>query len=188
VDLIEFWGEDKEGAVELGWETASENGTAGFRLMRTADKNGEYQLITPKLIDAGQKDYRYTDVRVEAGRTYFYKLLSVSNAGIPKEYDPVEVSVSTPRTFKLHPNYPNPFNPETTIKYEIPRQEKVRILIYNVLGQVVKELVNDNKKSGYYTIKWHGTDNLGRQAASGIYFYRINAGKFNLTRKMVLIR
>lgn len=88
-----------------------------------------------------------------------------------------------PKVFKLHQNYPNPFNPLTTIKYDIPTDSKVSIVIYDILGREVKNLLNENREAGYYEIKFDGSN-----YASGIYFYRINAGSFVQVKKMVLIK
>jgi chitodextrinase len=188
VELIDFYGEDDKGSVNLYWSTSEEYDVAGFRLLRSLDSQDGYENITNGLIKSGEMNYKFTDTGSETGHTYFYMLVSVSGSGLPREYEPIEVTVTAPRTFKLHSNYPNPFNPETTIKFELPKQEKVRLLIYNVLGQVVNELVNEQKKAGYHVIKWNGTDSFGRATASGIYFYRITAGKYTNTKKMVLIR
>ncbi len=95
---------------------------------------------------------------------------------------------SIPKSFELYQNYPNPFNPSTTIKYELPKESFVRINIYNLLGQKVKTLVNSNKKAGTHTTVWQGKDELRNNAASGIYIYRITAGKYVVSKKMTLLR
>ena len=99
-----------------------------------------------------------------------------------------KVEVRLPREFRLHQNYPNPFNPETTIKFDLPRSSHVRILIYNTLGQVVRELVNDERKAGYHKVLWNGRDNFGNQVSSGMYILRIVAGEYRTAKKMILIR
>jgi len=93
-----------------------------------------------------------------------------------------------PKTFELAQNYPNPFNPVTQIKYALPQPEKVEIVIYNTLGQKVKTLVSQYQEAGYYTIPWDATSDAGQKVGSGIYFYRIQAGKYSAVRKMVLVR
>jgi hypothetical protein len=89
----------------------------------------------------------------------------------------------TPTIFSLEQNYPNPFNPVTTFKYALPEQSQVRLEIFNVLGQVVKTLVDDLRPAGSYEIKWDASNN-----ASGIYFYRISAGNFKDVKKLVLMK
>ena len=93
-----------------------------------------------------------------------------------------------PLTFAVQQNYPNPFNPKTIIKYAIPRDEKVEIVIYNTLGQKVKTLVNAQQKAGYYTVEWNATNNSGNKVGSGIYFYSVKAGKHSAIKKMVLLK
>lgn len=93
-----------------------------------------------------------------------------------------------PEKFQLAQNYPNPFNHRTVIKYQIPENGFVTIRIYNMLGQMVKELINENQKTGYYEISWDGTNGRGINTPSGIYFYQITAGKFSATKKMLLLK
>ncbi|MFC1561843.1 choice-of-anchor D domain-containing protein [candidate division KSB1 bacterium] len=188
VELIGFWANDEEGRVVLGWETASESDAAGYNLYRSRSRENGFERITEKMIDAGRTDYRFVDDGVRVGLCYFYKLEFVSGSGHGLEFEPVEILVSAPRTYRLHENYPNPFNPETTIKFELPKQDRVRLIIYNVLGQQVKALLDTEKEAGFHDITWDGTDDFGRLAASGVYFYRIASGSFVQTKKMLLIK
>jgi hypothetical protein len=86
-----------------------------------------------------------------------------------------------PSSFALLQNYPNPFNPSTTITYELPRTATVSLRIFNTLGQEVASLVNERKEAGYYQATWNAT------MPSGIYFYRLQAGEYVETKKMVLL-
>jgi hypothetical protein len=97
---------------------------------------------------------------------------------------------STPREFALHQNFPNPFNPDTTIKYELAESADVTLQIYNVLGQVVRTLVgSEAQNAGRYQIRWNGMDDRGVPVSSGVYFYRISAdGKFQNVRKLMLLK
>ncbi|MEF3695295.1 MAG: choice-of-anchor J domain-containing protein, partial [Candidatus Cloacimonadota bacterium] len=88
----------------------------------------------------------------------------------------------------LNGNYPNPFNPETTINYSLATDGPVTINIYNARGQLVKTLVNDQKAAGIHSIVWNGTDNNGSGVSSGVYFYKMYAGKYSSTRKMILMK
>jgi hypothetical protein len=94
--------------------------------------------------------------------------------------------------FILHPNYPNPFNPSTTIRYELPVNGKVSLKIYNTLGQEVRTLVNSYQSSGKHEAMWNGKDVKGNAVSSGIYIYRMEAvsdkGKFVQTKKMVYLK
>lgn len=96
-----------------------------------------------------------------------------------------------PERFLLGPNYPNPFNPTTTIRYTLPPamdQARVRLSVYNHLGQLVKILLDQNHAAGEYKIEWDGTDTHGKATASGVYVYRLAAGAFVEVRKMLLLR
>ncbi|MDZ4183175.1 MAG: carboxypeptidase regulatory-like domain-containing protein [Candidatus Cloacimonadaceae bacterium] len=88
----------------------------------------------------------------------------------------------------LHNNYPNPFNPETTISYSVKDASPVKIEIYNVKGQLVKTLINDVKDSGNHSVVWKGIDNNNRAVSSGVYYYKMSAGKYSSTKKMILMK
>jgi len=93
-----------------------------------------------------------------------------------------------PTEYALERNFPNPFNPETTLKYAIPNAGDVTLIVYNVLGQEIVRLVDAKQTPGFYAVRWNGQDALGRSVASGVYLYRIQAGEFNQTHKMMLLK
>ena len=93
-----------------------------------------------------------------------------------------------PDQYGLNRNAPNPFNPSTLIGYQLPEAGLVRLAIYNLLGQEVRVLVNETKEAGSFTATWDGTDALGRRVASGVYLYRIHAGEFSASRRMLLLK
>lgn len=97
-------------------------------------------------------------------------------------------AAALPTTYELSQNIPNPFNPTTQIMFALPQAGKVNLSIYNVLGQHVKNLVDDYMGAGFQTVTWDGTDYAGHQVASGVYFYRLTAGQFSDTRKMMLLK
>jgi len=97
-------------------------------------------------------------------------------------------SVVVPKVFALEQNYPNPFNPITTIKFALPEPASVRLEVYNLLGQRVITLIDKELPAGDYTTRWEGTDNSGQPVASGVYLYRIDAGKFKSSKKMILLK
>ena len=90
--------------------------------------------------------------------------------------------------FQLAQNFPNPFNPETTIRYTIPRTAEVQLEIYNALGQRVRTLVAGTQNAGAYDVVWNGRNDVGEMVSSGIYLYRLRAGNSVLTRKMLLMQ
>ena len=95
------------------------------------------------------------------------------------------------QTFELYSNYPNPFNPETTIKYNLPADQsvyQVKIKIYDALGQLITTLINEPQNPGMHTVKCNGKNGIGQTMPSGIYFCVVEAGQFNSTQKMLLVR
>lgn len=114
----------------------------------------------------------------------------VTNPGDPNS-KPTSTSVAdfgVPSEYRLLNNYPNPFNPSTKIAFEIPQQEKVTLTIYNISGQVIKTLVNENLSAGRFERVWNGNDEFGNQVASGIYIYKLNAGNFEKSAHMILLK
>jgi hypothetical protein len=103
-----------------------------------------------------------------------------------------EAAGKVPSSFALEANYPNPFNPETTIEYAIPLQASVRahvtLRIYNLQGQLVRTLVDEQKSPGYYHIVWDGSNDAGARVSSGVYLYTITAGNFKATKKMAMLK
>lgn len=95
---------------------------------------------------------------------------------------------AVPYTYGLQQNYPNPFNPSTTVLYSLAKKAEVKLIVYNVLGQQVKTLVNGEQEANEYEVIWHGDDDRGHGVASGIYFYRLVTDEFVATKKMVLMR
>ncbi|MFQ6093186.1 MAG: FlgD immunoglobulin-like domain containing protein, partial [bacterium] len=117
----------------------------------------------------------------------------------------IESRLRLPTEYGLSQNYPNPFNPTTTIRYAIPSREqraesggrgegsalyalRSTLKIFNLLGQEVKRLVDEDKEPGYYTVTWDGRDSSGREVPTGVYFYRLRAGDYSSTKRMVLLK
>ncbi|RMD94154.1 MAG: T9SS C-terminal target domain-containing protein [Calditrichaeota bacterium] len=95
---------------------------------------------------------------------------------------------TVPKNYALHQNYPNPFNPSTNIVYELPVGARVKLEIYNILGQKIKTLVDRDMPLGVHQIAWDGTDDHGRRVSSGIYVYVLKAGTFKESKRMLLLK
>jgi len=93
-----------------------------------------------------------------------------------------------PQAFNLYNNYPNPFNPVTTLRYDIPENSHVTITIYDMLGRQVKTLINQTQDAGYKSLIWDATNDYGKPVSAGIYLYQIQAGEYISTKKMVLLK
>jgi hypothetical protein len=98
-----------------------------------------------------------------------------------------QVVTKIPKTYNLEQNYPNPFNPTTQINYQLPESQMVTLEIYNSLGEKIRTLVNESQNAGYHSVQWNGLNNSGRTVASGMYLYRITAGKYISVKKMLLL-
>ncbi len=93
-----------------------------------------------------------------------------------------------PEVYALHQNYPNPFNPITTLRYDLPEQSMVNIIIYDLLGRQVRTLINQTQDAGFKSVIWDATNDYGKPVSAGVYLYKIQAGEFVQTRKMVLLK
>ena len=93
-----------------------------------------------------------------------------------------------PEVFTLHQNHPNPFNPVTTLCYDLPEDARVNITIYDMMGRVVKTMVNAQQNAGYKSVRWNATNDNGAPVSAGLYLYTIQAGEFRKTKKMILLK
>ncbi len=145
---------------------------------------------------------QYLEITTLSSGTYFWRVQSKNDKNSYSNYSPVgKFSVDAvtgiddnknknviPSAFELSQNYPNPFNPSTIIRFSLPQSSFVTMKIYNILGQEVKTLVNENKNAGTYSVQWNGDNNFGTKVASGAYIYRIVAGPNVVTKKMILMK
>jgi DNA-binding beta-propeller fold protein YncE len=196
--------------VKLTWSTATEVENFGFNIYRSTAENGAYEKINAAIIPgAGNsttpRQYAYTDANVTPGKTYWYKLQQVDFNGNFKFHGPIAVAITTavaeaaagaPAEFGLEQNYPNPFfgngafgNPATVISFQLSVGSEVKLAIYNTAGQLVRQVASGRFASGRHSVSWNGLDLHGQRAASGIYFYRIEAGQgFVQMKKMILTK
>jgi len=213
VELTSFTATQNLGSVLLKWHTESEIENRGFIIQRSADNGRSYQQIAgydslPSLKGLGSasfgRDYSFIDDEVTGNRTYWYKLIDVDFNGTRSEQPPVEIYIATgrqnikrlfsenlPQKFKLEPNFPNPFNPSTTIRFAIPVLKKavaVTLEIFDLQGRKIKSLYNGYLTGGIYSIQWDGTKNGSRKLASGMFIYLLKAGRFSKSGKMLLLR
>lgn len=115
-----------------------------------------------------------------------YQYLIYTTNGIPSSLN--SQLQNSPESFQMNQNFPNPFNPTTTIRYSIPSQEKIIVRIYDVSGQLVKEITKEHNQAGEYEVSWDGTNNFGENVSSGAYFYQLIVGDYKDAKKMVLLK
>lgn len=190
VQLSSFTAATQAGeGVKLEWFTARETDNAGFNVLRSYTEFGNYKKINNELIKSdGTGQYTYLDSEVVFGRLYYYKLEDVSFGGEKQQHGPVMVDAALPKTYALQQNYPNPFNPSTNIRYQLPAQADVKLVVYNILGQEVRRLIDEKMQAGYHTVTWDGRNAQGLPVPSGVYYYKITAGDFSASKKMLLIK
>jgi hypothetical protein len=139
------------------------------------------------------------DIQIDASNRYNWVLTATSgeeyildNAGeltVPSaERFTLELKAVIPATFTLHQNFPNPFNPITTLMYDLPADALVTLNIYDMLGREITQLVNTTQEAGFKSVQWDATDSMGRPVSAGVYLYQIQAGEFEQTKKMVLLK
>lgn len=114
-------------------------------------------------------------------------LNAVTNPGDPLSTGIEDLAV-VPSSYRLLNNFPNPFNPSTIIAFEIPQNENVSLKIFNINGQLIRTLTNENLSAGKYEKTWDGKNEIGKEVSSGIYIYRLTAGKFDRSARMVLMK
>ncbi|NOZ57870.1 MAG: T9SS type A sorting domain-containing protein [Calditrichaeota bacterium] len=200
VELALFTAKTGEAGVVIRWVTETEVNNLGFNLYRSEKEAGDYTKINASLIHGAgtastRHQYAYVDQSVLEGKTYWYKLESVSYDGSRVEHGPISVtfglttqSVELPDHFELGQNYPNPFNPTTELRYQVPEATDVRIVVLDATGRLVKTLVSGKITAGQHTARWDGRDENGRVMGSGVYFVKMVAGDYVQIRKMVLVR
>lgn len=195
VELASFGGEVMDQGVLLNWTTGSQTNNAGWRVLRSVDGEN-YDAVGEFVEGAGTSEqllnYTFNDASLPEAESVFYVLEQVDLDGSVHLSNPIEVLLGArfqelPEQFGISA-YPNPFNPSTTVSYDLPSAEQVTIVIYDVLGQEVRRLVDDQKAAGRYNIRWDARDNSGRGVGSGVYIARIEAGSFTQSQKMLLLK
>jgi hypothetical protein len=175
-----------EKEVQLNWTTATETNNSGYEVLRSVQNDDGWNKIgfvpgygtttEPKL-------YSFTDEDVTTG-IYKYCLKQIDFNGTFTYSNEIKVEVDfSPKEFVLYQNYPNPFNPSTTIKYQIPELSLVTLKIFDVVGNEITTLVKEEKPIGSYKVEFDASS-----LPSGVYFYKLQAGSFIETKKMIIIK
>ncbi len=205
VQLISFSAASTPAGVQLSWTTESEVNNAGFEIYRSVDPSANFILLagfkeTPSLRGQGNSSrkhaYNYTDALVKNKQKYYYKLADVSYSGKRSYYGPISVNTGgesqraaiLPADFRLYPNYPNPFNPSTTIHFEIAEECKVIFEVYDITGQRIDAVNLGRKSPGEYRFQWSYRHTTNSQTQSGLYMYRLTAGSIRMAGKMLYIK
>jgi hypothetical protein len=195
-ELSAFGGEMVEDRVVLNWTTASQTNNVGWRVLRSTDKE-TFTVVSELIPGAGTTDallnYNFADRKLPSAEKIFYQLEQIDLDGTVHRSNIVEVLLGArflnlPTEFATAV-YPNPFNPATTISYDLPSDALVNVVIYDALGQEIRYLVNEQHAAGRYSIQWDAKDQLGHSVGSGVYIAKIKAGtSFSATQKMLLLK
>jgi hypothetical protein len=188
-----------ENYVLLTWVSQSESNISGYNVYRNTSDDLSSAIKISDLIQGTNSSeattYTYLDQELEQSGTYYYWLQNVDLDGTMSFYGPVNVVFSVdeeggspeiPFATKLENAYPNPFNPNTNIRYQLKDAGDVKIDIYNTRGQLVRSFSRTHDAPGYYQINWDGRDSSGKSVSSGVYQYKMTSGKYSATKKMVL--
>ena len=187
-----------EAGVRVAWRTESETNCEGFHVWRGEAKDENYARITSVLIPGhgdctSGHDYAFVDRNVTEGKRYWYKLEQVDFDGAREFFGPVVTQLQqedqsvVPTDFALRQNFPNPFNPATEIRYDLPEESSVVLRVYNLLGEEVRTLVSQSQPAGSYAVSWDGRADDGLRLGSGVYFCKLVAGDYVNINKMVKV-
>ena len=191
--------------VNISWTVQSETNISGYFIIRGLQNNIETAEMIPAFINATngtqEHSYNFTDQEVTPNNIYFYWLQSVEFSLQTELFGPIMVEVGEPTGGEVVPadfgtqligNYPNPFNPSTSVSFSVANPSNVRINIYNVKGQLVKNLYNSfvpaNKTNQRVDVLWNGKDNKGQSVSSGVYYTKMIAGNHTEFKKMLMVK
>jgi Secretion system C-terminal sorting domain/BNR/Asp-box repeat len=190
VEFTEFTASALSGSVLLKWKTATEINNLGFEIERSqlndSDINGNNFRLVGFVRGNGTtteiNNYSFNDEDLASG-VYKYRLKQIDFDGSFNYSDIVEVNFIATDDFRLEQNYPNPFNPSTTISYQLPQTEFVTVKIFDAIGNEIETIVKEIKQAGVHEVNFDAT-----KLSSGLYLYRIDAGTFHKSKKMLLVK
>lgn len=180
-----------ENHVEMQWEASMDDDFQYFEVHRATNPSFTDGAVVEMTTAPG-----FSDMDVTVGQTYYYQVVALDANGnasaasnmISTTIVSVDEAELLPTAFGLSQNYPNPFNPTTSIQFALPQASDVNLVIYNILGQKVRTLVNGYMPAGYITTSWDGLDQNGKEISSGTYIYRLETGEMSFSKKMVLMK
>jgi hypothetical protein len=181
VTISQFHAVERDGDIVLSWTVDTDETLLGYHVYRRRDRDGEKELITKGGLLAPETMV-YIDEDLTPGHRYYYTLAVIKAGGA--RVSSRDLSVDLGRLpFALHQNHPNPFNPTTSIGFSLGEDGRVVLAVYNARGELVRELVNENRKTNVYREVWDGLNDKGEPVASGVYLYRLNSGKLTSMRQ-----
>jgi hypothetical protein len=185
--LQSYRAEYREGGVVVAWTLSEIEDDAEFFVARACGPDAAYIGLEAPSIEKDAPSFSFTDTECESDAVYRYRIDVSDRAGrrVLFETDPISVPRSE---LALYQNTPNPFNPSTTIGYRIPQRSRVTLEVFDIEGRLIASLVSSEQSAGAHRVVWNAMTRSGDRVASGVYYYRLIAGKETVTRKMVLMR
>ncbi|MFC1568632.1 T9SS type A sorting domain-containing protein [bacterium] len=180
---------------KINWITQSEINVEGFHVYRADSENGDLIRVTDQMISgqgtsSSATEYEFIDRNVNWDSDYYYYIQEISPDFNQDNTFHGAIKLQTleaPNNFKLSSNYPNPFNPSTEIQFEIVEGGIIDLSVYNLIGQKVATLVNEEKPAGIYSVPWFGRNDIGQEMPTGVYLYRLVAPEGIEVRKMMKV-
>ena len=180
----------QDSTVLLAWGAVEEN-LQFYKLERSTN-----DIFTENVLENFLTTNTFTDDDLEWDTEYFYRVSA--NVGYYTDYSNIssvmleslniEDNEYLPLSFQVYQNYPNPFNPTTSLSYQLPNDGKVEVIIYDMMGKLIKNLVNEKQSSGQNSIIWNATNNSGNQVSAGLYIYTVKTSNHKQSKKMLLVK
>ena len=181
-------------SIALSWDPSLADNFQYYSVQMSTDS-----LFISDVVEYYTPDNSHTFSNLEYNTPYFFRVATMVGQNEWSYYSEVVTATIElvgndndealiPLSFDLRQNFPNPFNPSTNITYVIPEISNVNLIIYDLNGQSVKEVVSGSVRAGVHTVNWNGTNDNGGKVSAGMYFYKINTGKYSSTNKMILLK
>jgi hypothetical protein len=185
VAITSFFAELADDAVLLTWGVSASSSFEGFNVYRSPADAETFERLNGALVPVSNAG-SYRDDTALPGHAYQYRVGAVSKE---VEWSSQTISIALPaKPTTLYQNYPNPFNPTTSIAFYLPARASVALAIFDVSGARVRLLAADTRPEGKHVVQWDGKNDAGLRVGSGVYYYRLQAGKATLTKKLVVVR
>ncbi|MBN1543464.1 VCBS repeat-containing protein [candidate division KSB1 bacterium] len=192
VELSAFYGRPRaDGTVELRWRVASASQLVGFWVARSESPDVEFQRLHegPLVTENGQSDYCFVDqTGFSSDGTVYYRLEALDRNGSLQIFGPIAAAGAMPSELVLHPNYPNPFNPTTTLRFSVPERSTVSLRIFSVRGVQVRTLISGRLEPGNHSVLWDAHDDAGMPVPSGLYCAVLDNDRHRQIIKVTLLK
>ncbi|MCP4801101.1 MAG: T9SS type A sorting domain-containing protein, partial [bacterium] len=186
--LSNFTAEATGAGVEIAWELSGIDQGVSFIVKRSDAGADNYVVIDTPVVQLSELVFTVSDSSVQPAESYSYKIDFENDTGSWLLFETGVVQMPE-MSYALHQNSPNPFNPLTTISYDLNKASAVRLTVYDIAGRAVRHLVDSpGESAGRHQVKWFGCDDSGHQVTSGVYFYVIQAGEFKQSKRMLLLK